>query len=251
MKIAIVTGASTDLGKDFVYEISKHFSGVEQIWIVDNKADSLEYLKKFVHSKKLVTVKMDLTLDESYLNFKKLLKKYRPRIKILINCASIGKISNFDKSQYAEQIDMVNLNCKSTIAITKIAIPYMYSGSCIINISSIAAFIPLPKLAVYSATKSMILSFTRALRAELKPKGIHVTAICSGILSSEFEALSSGKKENWAFDKLPLANHQKVVANAMKAAIKNKELSIHGILFKPLVIAAKIIPHGLFLKLFK
>lgn len=251
MKIAVVTGASSGLGKEFVFEIAKHFSKVEEIWVIARRTDRLEELKKLVHNKKIVVIPLDLALNESYEIYKKLLDKHKPRIKILVNCAGYGKVINFDKGVYNEQIGMIDVNCKALVSITKLSIPYMYSTSYIINLASSAAFIPLPKLAVYSATKSLVLSFSRALNRELKSKGIKVTAVCPGPVSTEFLDIAQQLENYKVFQKTPAAKPDKVVRAAMKSAMRGKELSIYGLIFKPLVVMAKVVPHGLFLRLFK
>lgn len=248
MKIAVVTGATSDLGKEFVIEIAKHFSNVQQIWVIGRETDKLKELKKIVHNKKIIIISMDLTMDESYQHYKNLLKKYKPRIKILVNCANTGSMMDFDKSDYDTQMEIVNLNCKALVALNKLSIPYMYSNSYIINLAANTAYIPIPGLAVFSATKSMVLSFSRALNIELKSKGINVLAVCSGAIP--FFKLKQKTKSNWILKRLTLTNPKKIAYLSIRAVIKGKEVLIQR-MFEPLVIIAKIIPHGLFLKLLK
>lgn len=251
MKIAVVTGASSGLGKEFVSEIAKHFSTIEEIWVIARREYRLEELKNIIPNKKIKVIALDLSLNKSYEYYKNLLIKYNPRIKILVNCCGYGKIMNFDKAPYSEQLNMINVNCRALVAITKLSIPYMYSNSYIINISSIAALIPIPKLAVYSATKSLVLSFSRAIGRELKSKGIKVTTVCPGPVSTEFFDVAQESEKLWAFEKIPMAKSKKVVKLAMKHSKLGKDISIYGISYKILSIIIKFIPHGLFLKFFK
>ena len=81
---------------------------------------------------------------------------------------------------------MLNLNCRALAAITHISLPYMSGPSNIINLASSAAFLPQPSFAIYAASKSMVLSFSRALNRELEEKGITVTAVCPGPVKTEF-----------------------------------------------------------------
>lgn len=250
MKIAVVTGASSQIGKEFVIEISKHFSDIKEIWVIGKNEVMLYNLKKFVHNKRIVVIPLDLTVEENYEYYKNLLKQKIPRIKMLINCASSAKYMNFVKSSYIEQIKMIDLNCKALVALIKISVPYMYYGSYVINLASSTAYIPIPKLAVYSATKSMVLSFSRALNRELKQKGIKVTAVCHRPILEEFLDLKYNNKNNWVLNRVLTSQPKDVVKLSMKAAKRGREVALNNV-FKPLVALSKIIPHSIFLKLFK
>ena len=81
---------------------------------------------------------------------------------------------------------MIDLNCRTLVDLTQAAIPFMTHGSRILEFASSAAFQPLPGLAVYAASKSFVLSYTRALRWELVGRGIHVTAVCPIWIKTEF-----------------------------------------------------------------
>ncbi len=88
-------------------------------------------------------------------------------------------------------MQMIDLNCTSLTGICGYALPYMKKESIIINTASLAAFMPLGNFAVYAATKAYVLSFSIALAAELKPRGISVTALCPGSVSTEFANVAS------------------------------------------------------------
>lgn len=243
MKIAVVTGTASNLLKEFILEISKHFNQVQQIWVIGKKVEKLSGVRKFVHNKIIKIIPLDLSLDESYNEYKILLNKYKPRIKLLINCTCIEKNTNdFDKSTYNKQIDIFNLNCKSVVTMSKLSIPYMYSGSCIINISSVLAFLPLPKMVVYSAAKSFVLNFSKALNKELKSKGIKVTVVLPKLNLTD---------DLYNKTKFGLFNDCKTAELAIKSSIKSKDLVIEGIAFKLLAIITKIIPYRLFVKLYR
>jgi short-subunit dehydrogenase len=251
MKIAVVTGASSGLGKEFVMQISKHFSGIEEIWVIARRLERLEELKAAVPNKKIVVVPLDLSLDKSYEQYRKLLKQAKPRIKLLVNASGYGKIIDFNKASYDEQVNMIDVNCKALVAMTKLSIPYMYSNSYIINMASIAAFIPMPKLAVYSASKSFVLSFSRAIRTELKSKGINVIAVCPGPVATEFFDIAQVGQKNWIFNSVPKAKAYNVVRKALKDAVFGREVSVYGLAYKALGAITKLIPHGLVLRMIK
>ncbi len=234
MKIAVITGTSSNLVKEFILEISKHFNKVQQIWVIGKKVENLNGLKKFVHNKVIKIIPLDLSSEESYNKYKILLDRYKPRIKMLINCANIEKsINDFDKSSYNKQMDIFNFNCKSIVAMSKLSIPYMYSESYIINISSAIAFLPLPKMATYSASKSFVLNFSKALSKELKSKGIKVTVVLPNL-----------------YNQFGLSNSSKTAELAIKSSMKSKDVVIEGLVFKLLLSITKIIPYSLFLKIY-
>ena len=99
---------------------------------------------------------------------------------MLVNAAGFGKVGEVKKIAHREpsaQTAMIDLNCRALTRMTLICLPYLRLGSRVVNLASAAAFCPQPSFAVYAATKSYVLSFSRALGAELKRTGIYVTAV--------------------------------------------------------------------------
>lgn len=85
-----------------------------------------------------------------------------------------------------EETGMVDVNCRALTAVTRLVLPYMSENSRILQFASAAAFLPQPRFAVYAATKSFVLSYSRALAMELKSRQIYVTAVCPGPVKTEF-----------------------------------------------------------------
>ena len=124
---------------------------------------------------------------------------------------------------------MVDLNCASLTGICGLCIPLMEKGSSIINVSSLAAFLPLGNFAVYAATKSYVLSFSVALAAELRDKGIKVTALCPGSVSTNFaNVASNGARKEVLHGKSP----EKVVAHCIKKARKGERIVLWAFKWK-------------------
>lgn len=176
MNIAIVTGASSGLGSEFVKALSKD-RNIHEIWVIARRREKLIELSREV-SIPLRVLPLSLTDPHSFKEIEELLAKENPKIIWLINNAGFGKIGSFEAMKEGEAESMISLNCMAPVSLIKICLPYMGKGSRIINVCSVAGFLPLPGLAVYSATKSFLLRFSRSLREELKPKGIIVTALC-------------------------------------------------------------------------
>ncbi len=245
MKIAVVVGSSSNLIEEYIIQISKHFSTLKEIWVITEDIEKLKETKKIIYNKKVILIQLNLNLDESYEQYKLLLTKNKARIKILVNCFDYNKIIDFDKSSYNEQMNILDLNCKPIIAITKLSIPHMYSTSYITNVVSSLAFMSLPKLAVYSSTQSFILKFSKILSKELKSKGIKVTTVCFTPTTREIFDILKLKINYYIFKIIPQTKIDKFVKLSLKATIKGKQLKVDNILFKVFIKLLNIIPNKL------
>ena len=125
-------------------------------------------------------------------------------------------------------------------------LPWMHKGTRIINLASAAAFCPQAKFAVYAATKSYVLSFSRSLAAELKEKGIFVTAVCPGPVDTPFFEVSG--KLPGGMKEAVMADPVQVVKQALIDAKYKKEVSVYGMAMKGAEAATKVLPHGMILK---
>ena len=249
MKIAIVTGASSGMGRVFAKQINFLYNDLDEIWVIARRKERLEELKSQL-SIKVRVFTGDLQCDEIYGEIESALEKFDPNIKILVNAAGFGKVGNVEEITCKDQTDMICLNCIALVRMTKLCIPYMSKGSRIVNLASASAFCPQPGFSVYAATKSLVLSFSRSLREELSGQAITVTAVCPGPVETEFFNVS-GKKENNGMKDSMTAKPEKVVKKALRDAEKGKTMSVYGLSMKLCRIATKLIPHGIILKIMK
>ena len=178
MKIAVITGASSGIGREFVFEADK-LAEIEQIWVIARRRERLEELQeKCSHS--LRCIPLDLADEASIQEYKALLEAEQPRIKLLVNAAGCGAFGPFAESDLDAQINSLKLNIIALVAMCRVSLPYMSEGCSIVNIGSNSAWQPVPYQSVYGASKAGVLSFSRAIGRELKPKGIHVMCVCPG-----------------------------------------------------------------------
>ena len=193
-KIAIVTGASSGMGREMVYLLADHFAALEEIWVVARRKERLEELVGKVPVR-LRILPLDLTSEEDLGALSVLLKREQPNVKILVNGAGYGKTGAVGTIRRDLSVGMVRLNDEALVAVTEMVLPYISKNSRIIQFASAAAFMPQPGFAVYAASKSFVLSYSRALAVELKKKNIYVTAVCPGPVETEFFgiALDGGK----------------------------------------------------------
>lgn len=249
MKIAIVTGASSGMGREFARQIEFLYNDLDEIWVIARRKERLEELKKQLS----INVRVftgNLQYNEVYKEIESTLEEFNPDIKILVNGAGFGKVGNVEEITCKDQTDMIYLNCIALVRMTKLCIPYMLKGSHIVNLASASAFCPQPGFSVYAATKSLVLSFSRALREELLGQAITVTAVCPGPVETEFFNVS-GKKENNGMKDSVTAKPEKVVKKALRDAEKGRTMSVYGLSMKLCRIATKLIPHGIILKIMK
>jgi short-subunit dehydrogenase len=245
MKIAIVTGASSGMGREFVLQLSDYVR-VEEIWVIARRADALNNLKEEV-SVPVRPISMDLLDMESFTRFQSLLEAEQPNIKLLVNAAGFGKFGAYHKVSLADDARMIDLNCKALVLMTRLCLPYMTSGSHILQLDSLSAFQPVPYITTYGATKSFVLSYSRAMNRELKSRGIRMMAMNPGWVKTEFfnhAFQTNGDGEVKYFNKLWEAKD--VVRTGLKDLYKTrKDYSIHGFSVRMQVRLVKLLPHSM------
>ncbi len=244
MKIAVVTGASSGIGREFAVQIAGKYGKMDEIWLIARRKERLIELEKELRIPVRVFA-MDLTKDEDIKSFDKCLEELKPDIKLLVNCAGYGRTGRFDELDIHEQCGMIDLNCKALTLFTGLCLPYISSHSRIINAASAAAFAPQPGFNVYAASKAYVLSYSRALNVELRNRRITVTAVCPGPVDTEFFSVAGEKAM-----RLKYSAPEKVVAKAIKDAALGNEISVYGVTMKMAEAAAKVLPHKVIMKIF-
>lgn len=252
MKIALVTGASSGLGEEYVRVIAEQYNDVEEIWVIARRTDRLEGLKEKYHQKKIFPISLDLTKHESYETLSSMLESEKPEIKILVNNAGFGTLGDFDTMDMNTQTRMVDLNNRALTAVTSVSLPYMKKGSFALNVCSIASFAPNPRMTVYCSTKAYVLSFSKSLRFELKKKGINVLAVCPGPMDTEFlPAAGIEKGSSHTFDTLPRVNPAMAAERSLYYALKGRGIYTPRVFFKLYRFLAKVLPHGIVMHMSK
>lgn len=246
MKIAIITGASSGLGRECVLQAADRFSGLNEIWVIARRKDRLEQLKNQVPAH-IRIFPLDLTRKEDREQIETALKFYNPNVKLLVNAAGYGKIGEVGKVSLGEETGMVTLNCETLCALTHLVLPYLSDNSRIIQFASAAAFLPQPRFAVYAATKAFVLSYSLALHEELRPRNICVTAVCPGPVKTEFFNIAETSGRIPLYKRFAMADPKRVTAKAYRDSMMGKQLSVYGGLMKCFLILCKILPHPMLL----
>lgn len=250
MKIAIVTGASSGMGREAVLQIAGRFSGLEEIWVIARRKERLEELRSEVRVP-LRILDLDLAEASSLESLKAILEKVHPQVKLLINAAGYGKVGPIGSQNLETETGMVHLNCEALCGLTHVALPYLTDNSRILQFASSAAFLPQPDFAIYAATKAFVLSYSRALHAELRHRGIAVTAVCPGPVRTEFFDVAESEGKTPFYKQLFMADPKKVVKKAITDSMMGKTTSVYGISMKGFSLLCKLLPHDLILRIYK
>jgi len=247
-RIAIITGASSGMGREFTLQLP-YWEQFDELWVIARRKERLEELQERIPFP-VRPIWLDLTDCAAWEMYRRLLEKEQPEVRLLANIAGFGRFGRYDRIPLEDSLKMIDLNCKATVAVTELTLPYMRRGSRLMNLDSLSAFQPVPYLNVYGSTKAFILSYTRALARELKPRGIRVMSVNPGWVKTEFfhHALSSDAKAVTYENRIYEAKD--VMATALKHLYTTKkDVSIHGLPVRMQVWMVKLLPHGLVMRI--
>jgi uncharacterized protein len=240
-KTALVTGAASGLGFEFSLLLAKDSYN---LILVDIDATKLEYAKKRIQKTYDTNVQI-LVKDLSKANIAQEIFEHveETPIDILINNAGFGLFGAFSDTKWQRESEMLNLHINTTTQLTKLILKGMVdrSNGKILNISSLAAFLPGPLMAIYYASKAYILSFSEAIANELKGTGVTVTALCPGQTKTSFQEVvsSTSCKNKKAFN---MACPIEVAKYGYAAMLKGKTVAIPGKFNKFLATLSRFVP---------
>ena len=251
MKTAIITGASSGLGREFVRQLAGFFPEISCYWLIARRADRLEELKEDLPDKTVVCMPLDLCDPMSFITFREALTEHLPEVTLLVNCAGCGYLGYVGNMDNSTQTRMVDLNIRALTAVTNMILPHMPEGGRILNVSSIASFCPNPRMTVYSSTKAYVSSFTIGLNEELRRRKISVTAVCPGPMPTEFLPLAGVTGHSSTFEFLPYCDQVKVAGGALRAAKAGRTIYTPKLFYKCYRLLAKVMPSKLLVKFVK
>lgn len=250
MKIAIVTGASSGLGREFARQIASEYPEVEQLWLIARRRDRLEELAASL-PRPALCLALDLCDPMSFTVFQEKLQSERPEVLLLVNNAGVGYWGDLGGTDTVMQTRMIDLNLRALTAVTNLTIPCIPRGGGILNVSSIAAFCPNARMTVYSSTKAFVSHFTVGLGEELHRRGISVTAVCPGPMATEFCDTGNITGNSRMFELLPYCDQVRVAHGALLAAKRRRTFYTPTAFYKFYRLAAKLTPVKLMAKLTK
>ena len=244
MKIAVITGASSGMGREFVYALDRD-EEFDELWVIARREQRLLELKDKCRAK-IRPIVLDLQQRESFALYRELLEQEKPEIAVLVNAAGFGLFGAFMDMDMDRQLDIIDLNSRALTAMCYMSVPYMAKGSRIYNMGSMSSWQPVPYINVYGASKAYVLNFSRALGVELKDRGIKVMAVCPGWITTEFfdHAIHD--------DTISYFNRyyppEQVIEKALKDMKKGKNASVLGFPERMQVLLVKHLPVNFVMK---
>ena len=241
MKIAVITGASAGIGREFVRAVDRE-ERFDEIWVIARRLERLEALAAECRNP-IRPVVLDLADLKNVEEYRTLLEREQPEIGLLINAAGCGVFGPFAEKDLKKQLDSAALNSLALTAMCHVSLPYMREGARIVNMGSNSAWQPVPYQTVYGASKSYVLNFSRSLGRELKPRKIHVMCVCPGWIKTEFQQVAHHDDYIRYVDRW--YGPEEVAAQALKDLKKGKIVSILGRPVRRQVRLVKFLPVSL------
>ncbi len=245
MNIAVITGASSGMGREFVLQLDRN-EQFDEIWVLARRREPLEALGSETRAK-IRAISCDLTKPESIDAYAALLDKEKPKVAVLVNAGGFGRFGAFTDIPLETQLEMIDLNDKALVAMTYRTLPHMEDGSRIYQLGSLSAFQPVPYIGVYGASKAFVLSFSRELNVELKSRGIRVMAVCPGWVKTEFFNRAVTDDTITYYNRYYTA--EEVVRRAIRDMKRGKDVSICGKQIRAQVRLTKFMPHRTVMKI--
>ncbi|MGH2413686.1 MAG: SDR family NAD(P)-dependent oxidoreductase [Microcystaceae cyanobacterium] len=238
METALITGASSGIGAAFAQELASRQTNLVLVARSENQLLQLAQRLQNQFSIQTEVIFQDLTLPGAAQSvFEKVCQKGLT-IDFLINNAGFGDYGAFSERQLSKQINMIQLNIAALVELTYLFLPGMQQRGLgkIINVSSIAAFQPLPYMSVYGATKAFVLSFSEALWAENKNMGVKILALCPGATESNFFDVAEFPESFASKNGNGYTLAEEVVQDALKALAKDRSTLVTGGLSNQIIV---------------
>lgn len=248
MSIAVITGASSGIGREFAFKL-RDIANITEFWLIARNVERMEKVRDELGVPCKI-ISADLTKSEGIEKYRAALEEEKPEISFLVNAAGFGVFGSFDILSEDTVTDMIDLNVKATVLITHMSVPYMKAGGRIIELGSGSCFTPLPHFNIYSSSKVFVLHYTKSLNYELRPYGIRATCFCPGWVDTAFLPKSLDAPGAYVPKSMkPLLNVSKVVEGCVKASIKGRAMYVTNWYTKLQHLLFKLVPDCILTKL--
>ena len=246
-RTVLITGASAGIGYEFARQLAPVVSTMVLIARPNDRLEALKSELKVINPElKLFGRPLDLRDKDELERFCDWLDESGLAVALLINNAGLGDHGSFVDSEWERVNSMLQANVYALTYLTFRILPAMRKAGCgaILNVSSIASFLPVPNSAVYAATKAYVTSFSEAVRAELRSSNISVTALCPGPVSTEFlsRATRQGDLQSHTAPDFFVVPVQDVVRQALKAVTKDRARVVPGAIVNVAMTMVAFVP---------
>ena len=243
-KIAVITGASSGMGRRFAETVDS-FGRFDEVWVIARHEKALEELRDQVPYP-IRPLALDLTDRRSFQTYADALAEEPVEVGLLVNASGFGKFRAVMDTPLDVNLNMTDLNCQAVVAMCQLTVPYMPQGGQIINIASVAAFQPIPYINIYGATKAFVLSFSRALNRELRSRGIAVMAVCPFWTKTAFFDRAVADGETPVVKKyVAMYDPADIVRRTWRDAKRGRDVCTYGFVARGQAALTKILPHSL------
>ena len=244
MKVTLITGASSGIGEEFARRLAAQ--GHDLVLVARSEKALHELCDELMLKHKIMAhyVVIDLTEADAHTRLVADTDKHGFEIEWLINNAGFGSVGDFSKLDAGRELEMIDLNIRSLVALTHHYLAGMRerrSGT-IINVSSAAGFQPIPFMATYAATKAFVSSFSEAIAEENSPYGILVLTLCPGSTKTNFFAASNIDRPIQVKGQ---QTSEDVVDTALKAVKSGRRKVVSGLANKVGAFLGTHVPHAL------
>lgn len=244
MKVTVITGASSGIGEEFARRLAAEGHNLVLVARSEKALHELCDELMLKHNIMAHYVVLDLTEPDAHNQLVADTERHGFEVEWLINNAGFGSVGDFAKLDAGRELEMVDLNIRSLVALTHHYLVKMRerkSGT-IINVSSAAGFQPIPFMATYAATKAFVSSFTEAIAEENSPYGIRILALCPGSTKTNFFAASNIDRPIQVKGQ---QSSEQVVETALKAVKSGRRKIVSGLANKIGSILGTHTPHYL------
>ncbi|MFC7336092.1 SDR family NAD(P)-dependent oxidoreductase [Haloferula chungangensis] len=226
-RCAVVTGASSGLGEEFARQLAP---ACRTLVLIARRGERLEKLARILRAEhaglEVGVLSADLTDPSAREAVIAKIAAAKLQPDLLVNNAGMGDYGEFSEAEWPKLESMLKLNIEALTHLAHALVPLMKAGGggSIINVSSLASLLPIPDFAVYAATKAYVTSFSEALRIEVAPHGISVTALCPGPVHTEFGevAMKEGSGNKFPGREFFYVEAEQVVREALLGASANR-----------------------------
>lgn len=241
----MVTGASSGLGLEFTRQLAARGANLALVARSEGKLAGLAAELSGVHSIQTRVFPTDLSEHGAAEDLARRVRDAGIAVEHLVNNAGVGDAVAFVESQLSRQTNMVRLNCEALVALTHCFLPDMVRQSCggVLQVASIQAFVPVPGMAVYSATKAFVRVFTEALAEELQGTGVRMTVVCPGHVETGFQEAAGFA--NPKFTMVGQLSAEVTVRLALEGYARGKRVVVPGNLNRLGAFAARMTPSRL------
>jgi short-subunit dehydrogenase len=242
-KWAVVTGASAGIGAALAAQLA---SAGARLVLTARRKDRLDELAAKLHAAHSTRVELfpgDLAQPETRDALFAFTEGKGIAVEVLVNNAGFGAYGRFSEIPLARQLDMVQVNVAAVVHLTHLYLPAMIArrSGAVMILASTAAFQAVPFISAYAATKSFDLFFAEALAEEVRPYGVHVTALCPGATSTEFQQVAA--QPDYAFRSAEAP--ESVARVGLEALAAGKPVVISGARNRFMAVSQRLAPRRL------